>query len=110
MDKMNEELVARIAALEARIAALEEKAAQREQNAYFIGSGGATDNLLRKHPLMMDKTSAANTLGVTRATVYAMIEDGRLEVNGMGKIPTSSVIRLIERSVPIRKRRGRTEN
>ena len=59
---------------------------------------------------MMDKTRAANALGVTRATVYAMIEDGRLEVNGMGKIPTSSVIRLIERSAPIRKRRGRTAN
>ena len=57
MDEMYKELVARIAALEAKIAALEKKAAQREQNAYFIGEGGATDNLLRKYPLMMDKTT-----------------------------------------------------
>lgn len=60
--------------------------------------------------MMMDKTSAANALGVTRATVYAMIKDGRLEENGMGKIPIDCVIRLIERGTTVRKRRGRTEN
>lgn len=103
MDEMHKELVARIAALEARVARL-------EQDAYFIKPGGVTDELRKRYPLMMDKTRAANALGVTRATVYAMIEDGRLEVNGMGKIPTDCVIRLIERSAPIRKRRGRTAN
>ncbi|MBP3521992.1 MAG: hypothetical protein J6M56_00280 [Clostridia bacterium] len=107
MDEMYKELVARIAALEAKIAALEKKAAQREQNAYFIGEGGATDNLLRKYPLMMDKTRAAEALGVTRATVYAMLSDGRLEQNALGKVITDSVKELLKPGRPIRSERGR---
>lgn len=37
------------------------------------------DRLRRQYGAMMTKTQAANELGVTRATVYAMIRDGRLK-------------------------------
>ena len=34
-------------------------------------------------PEYMDKTSAAKAIGVTRATVYKMIEDGRTDSRGL---------------------------
>ena len=43
----------------------------------------------------MSKTDVSKVLGVTRATVYKMIEDGRLTDNVAGKVPTESVIRMI---------------
>ena len=55
-------------------------------------------------PECMDKTSAAKAIGVTRATVYKMIADGRLKTNGMGKILSSSVEALMKAGEPIRKR------
>lgn len=55
-------------------------------------------------PEYMDKTSAAKAIGVTRATVYKMIEDGRLKTNGMGKILNSSVEALMKEGEQIHKR------
>ena len=55
-------------------------------------------------PECMDKTSAAKAMSVTRATIYHMIEDGRLKTNGMGKIMSSSVEALMKAGEPIRKR------
>lgn len=43
----------------------------------------------------MTKTDAANELGVTRATVYCMIADGRVKENGMGRVITQSVADLM---------------
>lgn len=51
----------------------------------------------------MDKTRAAQVLGVTRATVYAMLSDGRLEQNALGKVLTRSVSALMQAGKPIRK-------
>ena len=53
---------------------------------------------------MMNKTQAAYVLGVTRATIYQMIADGRLKENGLGKIQTDSINRLIEQDKPTKKR------
>ena len=55
-------------------------------------------------PEYMGKTSAAKAIGVTRATVYKMIEDGRLQPNGMGKVMSSSVEALMKEGEPIHKR------
>lgn len=95
MDEMHKELVARIAALEARMARLERRAKD-------AAAGG--EDLRKAYPVMMNKTQAANVLGVTRATIYQMIADGRLKENGLGKIQTDSINRLIEQGKPPRKR------
>ena len=52
--------------------------------------------LLERYPYMMSKKQVADVVGVTRATVYGMIEDGRLKENGLGKIDTADVIKMIE--------------
>lgn len=59
--------------------------------------------LAGRFPEYMDKTRAAQVLGVTRATVYAMLNDGRLEQNCMGKVLTKSVSDLLQAGTPIRK-------
>ncbi|MGN0775598.1 MAG: hypothetical protein ACI4MM_02855 [Candidatus Ventricola sp.] len=68
----------RMADLERRVLALEERTRRslwtREE-----------ENLLREETLVaqygeyVDKTATAKILGVTRATVYAMLSDGRIE-------------------------------
>ena len=52
-------------------------------------------DLLNRYPKGMTKTDAANELGVTRATVYYMIADGRVKENGMGRVITQSVADLM---------------
>lgn len=52
-------------------------------------------DLLKRYPKGMTKTDAANELGVTRATVYYMIADGRVKENGMGRVITQSVADLM---------------
>ena len=94
MDEMHAEFIARIAALEARMARPERRAKAAE-------SGG---DLRKAYPVMMNKTQAAYVLGVTRATIYQMIADGRLKENGLGKIQTDSINRLIEQDKPTKKR------
>lgn len=80
-------IVRRIAALEARLVALESAA---------IEPGGVqAKDLLKRYPKGMTKTDAANELGVTRATVYYMIADGRVKENGMGRVITQSVADLM---------------
>lgn len=57
--------------------------------------GVQKQDLLKRYPKGMTKTDAANELGVTRATVYYMIADGRLKENGMGRVITQSVADLM---------------
>lgn len=43
----------------------------------------------------MNKTEAAQELGVTRVTAYEMLKDGRLAANGMGRVTTQSAAELM---------------
>ena len=85
-DARYEAMVRRIAALEARLVVLESAA---------IAPGVQAKDLLKRYPKGMTKTDAANELGVTRATVYYMIADGRVKENGMGRVITQSVADLM---------------
>lgn len=89
MDEMRyEAMVRRIVALEARVAVLEKRMSRPEK------SRGVRE-LREKFPIQLSKTDASKVLGVTRATVYAMIEDGRLEENAAGKVTIDSLIELL---------------
>ena len=65
----------RMEALERRVLALEERyrRAIQQENAHC-----RADELAARYGEYVDKTVAARILGVTRATVYAMLEDGRI--------------------------------
>ena len=67
----------RMADLERRISALEE----RTRRALWNGESelaGKEAELTAHYGEYVDKTVAAKILGVTRATVYAMLDDGRI--------------------------------
>ena len=71
--------------VEDRIAELEQRVMALEKNAQ-IGELFRDESLMRTekelidvHGKYVDKTTAARILGVTRATVYAMLADGRIE-------------------------------
>ena len=86
-EKRYEAMMQRMAALEARIVVLEG----------LLGEPGGVkaQELLKRYPKAMSKSDAANELGVTRATIYAMIADGRIKENGMGRVITQSVSDLL---------------
>ena len=94
----------RIAELEQRVLALE-KLAQ-------IGELFRDESLMRTekelidvHGKYVDKTTAARILGVTRATVYAMLEDGRIEGACEGKrVDVRSIARYIYSGKPKNRR------
>lgn len=89
MDEMQYEAMRRrIAALESRLNLLEKKLSEENEN-------GGVRELRKKFPIHLNKTDTANVLGVTRATVYAMIADGRLEENAAGKVKSESLIKLL---------------
>ena len=60
--------------LERRVAALE--AARRAE--LWYGNSVFADRLVSRYGEVVDKTVAAKIRGVTRATVYAMLADGRI--------------------------------
>jgi len=67
----------KMADLERRIIALEEytrRALWKQEH-----TACRADELTERYGEYVDKTVAARILGVTRATVYAMLEDGRIE-------------------------------
>ena len=77
MAEKNEMTLERMADLERRISALEERtrrALWKEENA----QAGKEAELTAHYGEYVDKTVAAKILGVTRATVYAMLDDGRI--------------------------------
>ena len=71
----NEMSMERMVDLERRISALEE----RTRRALWNEHGACRENeLTARYGEYVDKTVAARILGVTRATVYAMLADGRI--------------------------------
>ena len=69
--------VERMADLERRVQALEE----RTRKSLWQGEAfrpGKEEELVKRYGEYVDKTVAARILGVTRATIYAMLADGRI--------------------------------
>ena len=87
-EKGYEALIARIDALEVRVRALE---GERLCDKTFAG-------LLEENALVVDKTRAAKLLGVTRATIYTMVKDGRLRECAGSGIETRSIAEFITRN------------
>ena len=85
----------RMADLERRVVALEE----RLRRALWCGEWANSDRedaLIARYGEVVDKTVAAQILGVTRATVYAMLEDGRIQGACEGrKVDVRSISRYL---------------
>lgn len=77
MGSMAEMSAERLADLERRVRALEERTRKAlwSTNAMYLSK---EDELTACYGDYVDKTVAARILGVTRATVYAMLADGRI--------------------------------
>lgn len=86
----------RMADLERRVLALEERtrrALWKEEPVFC-----RADELAQRYGEYVDKTVAARILGVTRATVYAMLADGRIEGACEGRrVSVSSIERYLKR-------------
>lgn len=97
----------RLADLERRVLALEERA-RRALWSEPSPCMQKENELAQRYGEYVDKTVAAKVLGVTRATVYAMLRDGRIEGACSGKrVSTRSIARYLE--TPGRGRRRRQE-
>ena len=91
----------RMADLERRVQVLEE----RTRRAIW---GGNTEALRREETMVerygesVDKTVAARLLGVTRATVYAMLADGRICGACAGRrVDVRSIARYLSQRTPV---------
>ena len=89
-----EMLLTRIDDLDRRVTALEN--AQRKRIWNNDGSEKIAEDLTKRYCERVNKTRAAEIIGVTRATVYAMLSDGRLEgaCNGK-KVTVMSIARYL---------------
>ena len=93
--------------VEERMDDLEKRVLTLEKNAQ-IGELFWDDSLMRKEEALIykygehvDKSTAARILGVTRATVYAMLEDERIEGACEGKrVDVRSIARYIYSGKP----------
>lgn len=74
MDSMS---VERMADLERRVQALEERTRRPLWNE-GTNRPSKAEELVARYGEYVDKTVAARILGVTRATIYAMLADGRI--------------------------------
>ena len=86
----------RIEALDARVEHLEGLLCQRKNVKTRWGVELNPNDIMERHGASMNKTEAANELGVTRATIYKMLEDGRLSMSMDGKVNTQSVYEYAE--------------
>ena len=92
--------------LEQRVLALEERtrrflSAKDEENAR------KEEELIDMHGEYVDKSTAARILGVTRATVYAMLKDGRIEGACSGRrVDVRSIARYMYSPRGMKKHRG----
>ena len=86
--------------LERRVLALEE----RTRSSIWSKEGELIrmqEELVAQYGKYVDKTATAKILGVTRATVYAMLEDGRIEGACEGKrVDVRSIARYIYSGKP----------
>lgn len=95
-----EALVEKMYDLEKRVLALEERTrrfawSRNEENARKEAE------LVDSYGEHVDKSTAARILGVTRTTVYAMLEDGRIEGACEGKrVDVRSIARYIYSGKP----------
>lgn len=91
----------RMADLERRVRALEERTRRslwsREQE-----NANREEALVAEYGEYVDKSASARILGVTRATVYAMLADGRIEGGCSGRRVS---VRSIARYMVMPKRR-----
>ena len=89
----NEKTAQRMADLERRIQALEE----RTRDALWSEDCRSRQaELTQRYGEVVDKTVAAGILGVTRTTVYAMLEDGRiLGACGGRRVDVRSIARYL---------------
>ena len=90
--------VERMADLERRVQALEERTRRPLWSEEVFRPNDKTEELVARHGEYVDKTVAARILGVTRATIYAMLADGRIsgacegrrvDVRSIGRYMTS---------------------
>ena len=83
----------RVIDLEKRVAHLEELM----KIPVDCGKHPAYGSLVEQYGLYVNKSKAAEILGITRATIYTMILDGRLEGRmGGTKVSVESIERFIE--------------
>ena len=88
----------RMADLERRVLALEERT-RRSLWTQETALANKEEELLGRYGEYVDKTLTAKILGVTRATVYAMLSDGRID-SGCGgkKVSVASIARYLHSS------------
>lgn len=98
--------VARMRAMEKRTEALEARIAALEE---LLGTPGGVraQEMLKRYPRGLTKTEAAEEIGVTRATIYAMIADGRLKESNSGRVTAQSAADLLYGVAENRERRKR---
>ena len=85
----------RMADLERRISALEERTRRALWNEEGARAGKEAE-LTARYGEYVDKTVAARVLGVTRATVYAMLADGRIDgAMGGRRVDVRSIARYM---------------
>lgn len=97
MEATMEMSLQRMADLERRVMMLEERTRSSLWQEETEGAIKAQE-LSRCYGEYVDKTAAARILGVTRATVYAMLSDGRI-TGGCGgrRVSVSSIARYMTR-------------
>ena len=93
----------RMADLERRVMALEERT-RRSLWTQEAAQASKEEELLGRYGEYVDKTMTAKILGVTRATVYAMLADGRIQGACAGRRVS---VRSIARYMAAPKSRGR---
>lgn len=94
----------RYQAMQSRIQALEERVAVLERTPAELG-GAKAQELIGRYPRGMTKTEAAKELGVTRATIYCMLKDGRLKESDIGRVIAESAATLLFQNTGSRKKR-----
>lgn len=100
------ELEMRMDKLEQRVLALEERTRRFDwsKEEYAVKK---EEELVYKYGEHVDKSTAARILGVTRATVYAMLADGRIDGACEGKrVDVRSIARYIFSPRGMKKHRG----
>ena len=95
----------RMADLERRVLALEERT-RRSLWTQEAALASKEEELMGRYGEYVDKTLTAKILGVTRATVYAMLADGRIEGACSGRRVS---VRSIARYMAAPKSRGRAQ-
>ena len=81
---------------EKRIADMERRIFVLEERTRDLLYGMEESDIIKRHGEYVDKTVAAKLLGVSRATVYAMLADGRIETGYGGKrVSVRSIAKFI---------------